>query len=178
MKKWFRYAWAAFLLLTFFSCTKPDEYRFAGSYTYKTGGSLLLESVADPDTRITLPVQPAYGRLDITPTGLGSRVLLTFNNLGGAVEVLYGTVGSKTLTLEPKQYTLSSGIGSRTVEIGSFQWEIPGTSLTGTLKVSGTGILYEKSALLINFDCFGPVTLDGEEYTAKGVDLVCSANKN
>ena len=48
MKNCIRYAWAALLLLVLASCTKSPEARFAGSYTYKTGGSLLLESVADP----------------------------------------------------------------------------------------------------------------------------------
>lgn len=178
MKKCIRYAWAALLLLFLFSCTKPDEYRFAGSYTYKTGGSLILTSTTDPDSRITLSVRPAYGRLDITPTGLDGRVLLTFNNLGGSVEVFYGTVNGKTLTLETKTYTVSDGLAAKTFEIGSFQLDYPGTSVSATLKAGGTGTLYEGSALLFNFDCTGPVTADGKEYAAKGQNLVCSATKN
>lgn len=178
MKNCIRYAWAALLLLVLASCTKSPEARFAGSYTYKTGGSLLLESVADPATRLTLPVLPSYGRLDITPTGLDDRVLVTFNALGGPVEVCYGTVSGKTLTLETKQYNASAGLAAKTLELGSFQLDLPGVDLTGTLKAAGTGTLYDGSALLIRFDCSGPVSLDGVEYTAKGQDLICSATKN
>lgn len=178
MKNCIRYAWAAFLLLFLFSCTKPDEYRFAGDYTFKTGGSLILTSTTDPNSHITLPVRPSYGRLDITPTGTEGRVLLTFNNLGGSVEVFYGTVNGKTLTLETRTSTVSEGLAAKTFGIGSFQLDYPGTSLSATLRVGGTGTLYEGSALLINFDCTGPVTSDGKEYTAKGEDLVCSATRN
>ena len=157
MKNCIRYAWAALLLLVLASCTKSPEARFAGSYTYKTGGSLLLESVADPATRLTLPVLPSYGRLDITPTGPDDRVLVTFNALGGPVEVCYGTVSGKTLTLETKQYNASAGLAAKTLDLGSFQLDLPGVDLTGTLKAAGTGTLYDGSALLIRFDCSGQI---------------------
>lgn len=166
----------ALLLLAFSACSKPATDQFAGSYSFKLSGSLLLVDPQAPDTRMSLDVRPSAGRLDITPTGEDDRMLLTLNALLGGVEVLYAQVEDGRLVLEPKKRTVSAGIAGGTIAVGSFEIPYSGVDIDGEVTLSGSGQRYGE-ALLLDLACEGTLSLGGRLYDVQGVDLVCSATQ-
>lgn len=178
MKKILSYLLVAWTVLAASACTKTAADRFSGSYTFKTGGSLLLESVDDPATRITLPLRSAYGRMDVTRLDQDGRVLVSLNSLGGPVDIYPASVDADIVRLDAKEYSFSAGLGSQTIPLGFLELTLPGREMTARLTLSGTGHLYDGRTLLIEFTCSGPVTVGGKNYNATGVDMICSATKN
>ena len=178
MKPLARYLLLALTALAALACTKTPFQQITGSYTYKTGGTLLLEAVDNPDTRITLPVRSTYGRMDIASVGEGNEVIVTLNALLGDAQVWHGRVSGEVLSLFPREFIYTGGIAGGAVTVGSLEIPYSGIDLEGTLTVSASGRLYDGRTMVLDFTCTGPVTVNGKEYRARGLDMVCSATKN
>lgn len=178
MKKLIRFALVAWTVLAACACTKTSADRFSGSYTFKTNGSLLLESFEDRSTRLTVPLLPAGGRMDITRLDQDGRVLVSFNTLGGPVEVFQASVDRNILRLDEKEFDFTAGLGSKTFRLGFLEFYYSGVDLMGRLTVSGTGHFYDDHTLFVEFTCRGPVDVAGKLFEATGVDLICNATKN
>ena len=164
----------------FSSCSKDSSDSFAGTYTFKTSGTVTLMATAlvglddatlaaykaagvDVDP-VTLGLYPEQGQLNVLKDDDGSFVL-TFNNILGNAEITSATLQDGTLTLcgtDTKAAQVTDGID----KIGA-----------GIVAFSGTGRMLE-DVLMLQMQYQGAFSVKDVPMTVVSSDVKCVAKKN
>lgn len=94
----YRFFIVSFVLLLFVSCQEPIQ-QLVGSYSYKSSGKVMVDS-----TEINLSDE--IGAMDLIRRS-DSTLLITFNQLGGAVYMTDANVEENEIVLKPYERTLT-----------------------------------------------------------------------
>lgn len=181
MRKIILAAATAFIAVLFAACTKDSSKSLIGSYTYKTSGTVTLQTNLDnldEDVRAaleklgfknsptTVELYPEQGQMHIQDSKAGDgKVVITFNDLLGNADVADGTVNEDRVTITGtpvKSVHLTDG----TLKIGS-----------GNVTFSGSGRKYD-DVLIFDLVYEGSFTVSGVRMDILSSNVRCVAQKN
>lgn len=164
------------------SCTKDKSQTIAGTYTYKTSGTVTLlpsQLVGLGDATLAMyraagvavdPVvvglYPEQGQMNVLKDGDSEgNVKITFNDLLGNADVTSGRVDGSSITLE-SGHVKAAQLTDGTDKIGA-----------GIVAFSGSGKKYD-DVLIIDFQYQGKFTVSGVDMTVVASDVHCVAKTN
>lgn len=157
------------------SCKKDESKNIIGSYTYKTSGTVRLRIVkpADPDsfvkvldTVVTVGLNPEQGQMHIVSSGDNGAAKVTFNDIGGNVDVADARISGSTLTLE--------GTPSKEVR---FSVDKIISVAGGIVSYSGSGRKYDRT-FIADLKYHGDFVVAGFGISVVDSDVHCVAQSN
>ncbi|MCQ2115000.1 MAG: hypothetical protein MJZ07_02215 [Bacteroidales bacterium] len=152
----------ALAAVTLAGCQKEGVNRFKGNYSFKTSGTLTVQSDEEDSEPFTLSLGNESGQMDVTVVdGKEGQLLITMNVLGGDMVVYYCSAEGKDLILEES---------ARHLTFASLPVPLDVTA-------SGEGQRYE-NILLLNLRYEGEYRANDRTYTIVDSDIVCRAKLN
>jgi len=165
--------------VVFASCSKDESRTIKGSYTYKTSGTVTLMpsalagldaatlaaySAAGVDVNpVSVGLTPEQGQMNILEDG--DKMVVTFNNLLGNVDVAEASADGETLTIQGtpvKAVTLTDG----ETTLGS-----------GIVSYTGGGKKID-DVLILDLTYTGVCSVSGVNMTVVASDVHCVAKSN
>lgn len=153
------------------SCTKEGTALFEGYYSYKTSGTVELESVRTDETtgetttdHLTLRLKSESGQMNILTRDKDNGIMvITMNAVGGDVATFEAKAGGDRLEISE---TVKSFSGEGLIDSGPFDFTLTGTG--------------EKldDIVIVKFTASGTITRLGREYTVTDSDIQCVARLN
>ena len=145
-----------FLLLS--SCHKCEVAEYLGDYSFKTSGKVSATGVG---TSVNYTLPEKIGTMHVMKSGDGEHdVMITMNEVGGAVYTMYGDVEDGALTIASYEKELDLKLLS-----------LIGEPLT--VKVSGTGEIHD-DVLVLTQSYWGRK----EDMLISGHDILTVAERN
>lgn len=121
------------LLLLMSSCHKCEVAEYLGDYSFKTSGKVTAKGM---ETSVNYTLPEKIGTMHVMKSSDGEHdVMITMNEVGGAVYTMYGDIEDGDLTIASYEKELDLKLLS-----------LIGESLT--VKVSGTGEIHDDVLLL------------------------------
>lgn len=132
------------------SCHKCEVAAYLGDYSFKTSGKVTAETIG---TTVNYTLPDKIGTMHVVKSNNGGHdVMITMNEVGGAVYTMYGDVADGELTIASYEKELDLKL----------------LSLVGepvTVKVSGTGELHDDVLVLMQsyWGMFNDVEITGHD---------------
>lgn len=167
------------------SCQKTGTLRFAGNYSFKTGGTLNLVKDGSPDDAMTVAIPSESGQMDITEVDRKEgRMVVTMNVIGGGMLVYYAQVDGDRLVLDPTSRHISfstAGLdlnpAGLDLNLGEQTPDLGGIRISADVDVTGTGVRYD-DIVLFELHYTGKVETEDESYVIKDSKIDCRARLN
>lgn len=164
------------------ACSKESSKSLAGSYTYKTSGTVTLmasqlvgldaatlaayKAAGISTDPVMIGLYPEQGQLHIMKKdGSDSEAVITFNDILGNADVAQGTINGSTLTLA-EGLRKSAQLTDGSDKLGA-----------GIVAYSGTGRKYDDT-LIIDLVYQGVFKVNGIDMTVVSSDVHCVAQAN
>ena len=160
------------------SCDRDESGKIAGSYTYKTSGTVTvhIRELTEPDpenpdakrvdTVVRVGLNPEQGQMHIVSTGEDGAVKVTFNDISGNVDVADARISGSSLTI--------SGTPAKEVQ---FTVDKILSIASGIVTFTGSGTKYDKT-LIVDLKYDGDFSNDKYEITIVDSEVHCVAQSN
>ena len=103
---------AVLMMVGMTSCRKKEIKQFLGDYTYKTSGSITVETdTAD----VNIPLLNSTGQIDIVDTGKKNKVVIIKTSLTGKVETFNATINDDKIVFDTQTSMETFSLGSTTL---------------------------------------------------------------
>ena len=160
------------------SCQKTGTLRFAGNYSFKTGGTLNLVKDGSPEDAMTVAIPSESGQMDITEVDRKEgRMVVTMNVIGGGMLVYYAQVDGDRLVLDPTSRHLSFSTAGLDLNLLEQTPDLGGMRISADVDVTGTGVRYD-DIVLFELHYTGNVETEDESYVIKDSKIDCRARLN
>lgn len=159
---------------TLSSCHKTGVSLFVGDYSFKTSGEVSLIAQANiNDNNIIIPavvnvrLSNDIGQLNISGSDKGNdKVIVIINYLSGEVFSTTGTCNGNTIELDEFQRNI--------LPVSVTTW----SGMSTSIKISGTGHIYDDDCIVFNMTYNGKGTLDKITYIIKDNNIKMVAYRN